>query len=604
MKFKRLMSASLAGIMAVSSAVVCQIGASAAETVIDRELNTGEIGETTLEHNQWASDANAIANPAVELENVWSNPGSVKGYASVEITYTCGNTADVENIYLVAQGGTMPNDGWYQQTVKPEASGKVTLDLSEVQDKTYQIFVVQVQPKSTFAIGDTFNPQFKITSATLKAAEATTPAKTDAEIIAEAKTAAEGAVAELKKPGKVTEVTTSGDILFEIKTAVNNPDVETKWKGTPFDNPPTTTEAGKVGGTVSLSKGTESEEVEALFELAKLPANDAEAVAEAKKLIEEMLKTYGVSNETTKDEILKAAQEAVKGVAGVTVEVTCELTKATEKAEGSAVVTVTITCGTETDTVKKTFTIEKLPEAPKEETIEKKDPTAIWTGSTALGNWGTWIDLEGDKLADLGSGTIVIEVAEYVKGGQVCVKVQEGDWPTIDGTEVVDIAEGQTKVEIPVTADALAALKGKKVAVQGKLLTVTKVSFAKVEDACAKKVTVSANSSTEPSVSAVITNVDKTTGEREQVAVCAITEAQAKQYSSYTITLTRSSDGYIFTTEITECSKKSTYTNVNKEKVLVEAAEGDYCMVLDIKGIASDWGSLTIKITPNEAAAE
>jgi len=586
------MSASLAGIMAVSSAVVCQIGASAAETVTDRELTTGSIGSSTLAEDQW--NEGQIAKPSVTLDNKWGNPAAIAGYSSVEITYTCGNTADVANIYLVAQNGTVT---WLQNAVKPEASGKITLDLSTVQDKTYEAIVVMAEPNSNFKVGDTFDPKIEVTSAVLKAATATTPEKTDAEIIAEAKAAAEDAVADLKKT--VTNVTTSGDILFEIKTAVNNPDVTTEWKGTPVDKPATTEAAGQVGGTVSLSKGKESAEVEALFELAKLPANDAEAVAEAKKLIEEMLKTYGVSNDTTKEEILKAAEEAVKSVTGVTVEVTCELTKATEKAEGSAVVTITITCGTETDTVKNTYTIDKLPEAPKEETVEKKDPTAIWTGSTALGNWETWIDLEGDKLADLGSGTIIIEVAEYVKGGQVCVKVQEGDWPTIDGTEVVDIAEGQTKVEIPVTADALAALKGKKVAVQGKLLTVTKVSFRAAEDSFDKKVSVSANDDTAPSVSAVITDVDATTGEREQVAVCAISEEAAKKYTSYTITLTRSSDGKVYTTEIGTCSKKATYENANGETVLVEAAEGDYCMVLDITGIASNWGTLTIKITPN-----
>ncbi len=128
------------------------------------ELKTGSLGEDVLIENEWA--AGTIYNPTITLDNKWGNAFAVEGYSHAEITYTCENPSEIKNIYLVAQSGTMPNS-WYQAVAAPAESGTITLDFSNLQDKTYECLLVQVQPADTYAIGDTFDPGFTVTSAKL-----------------------------------------------------------------------------------------------------------------------------------------------------------------------------------------------------------------------------------------------------------------------------------------------------------------------------------------------------------------------------------------------------------------------------------------------------
>ncbi len=891
MKFKRLMSASLAGIMAVSSGVVCQIGASAEETVTDRDLKTGSIGAVTLE-----SDGNGgYNNPSFTLDNKWGNATPVKGYSSLEVTFTCAHPDAVSNIYLIAQSGTMPN-GWYNTVSGAYAKGKITLDFSELQNETYEHLLIQVQPKNTYKAGDEFDPGITITSAKLKAIDtrewvetelsvtgipttkdnqnieielgadktlditkysseaqlvvyytsgpdkgygnvqvvdnstgwdkigdfysmgdgvktsgaidlafmdgmtkivlqnnngctitkvavkdvkSTEPAlephkvtvtqpetggtvevdKTEAKkdevvtvttspahgynlfeivvkdaddgnvdvtkdaenknvgkftmpdkavtvtatfeednallvaaakeaadkaiaaisatnstdgdailtkvteavdaavskIIADAKVTAkwkaaptitkateeaagsivgtivlskgegdkqataeskveltipklaaddktrveqavkltEGVLEELK--GKVTNETTETDILDKIKEAI----VDTKAEATisNFKSEKATSEkAGKITGTVNLKSGNETGTVKIALDIAILEKTDAEKLADAKKAAQEVVDAAKTAEDITKEAIEKAVNNK-----DVDVKVEYKITKeATTEAEGEATVTVTLTLGKESETITETFVIAKLKHsAPSEEKVEKKDPTAIWEGSQALGNWDQQIDLAGEKIADLGAGVLIFELADCTEEAKLCVQLKDGSWPCLDGTEILTLKNGQTEARIAVTAEALAATKKCGAAVKGSGVTVKKISFIGTEDNFDKKVTVSANDDKAPSVSTVVTEIDDE-GKMEQIAICAISEEAAKTCTSYKVTITRASDNKVFTVEkVTDCWKKAKYTNVNGEEVLVEAAEGDYCIVLDITGISGEWGALTIRITAN-----
>ncbi|MDE6724312.1 MAG: hypothetical protein K2J79_01795 [Ruminiclostridium sp.] len=150
----------------------------------DVVLKTGKIEGGVLEHNEWDSNPNAIANPQFIFAENWEKPAALAGYESLVIEYTCGNTKDVGGFSLVAQSvdkatwdksfknlpfGPLPN-GWYNTTVDgANESGTITLDLSKVQDCGYQTLLLQVIPGSGFKIGDTFKPQVEITSAKLVA---------------------------------------------------------------------------------------------------------------------------------------------------------------------------------------------------------------------------------------------------------------------------------------------------------------------------------------------------------------------------------------------------------------------------------------------------
>ncbi len=412
-------------------------------------------------------------------------------------------------------------------------------------------------------------------------------AVTDAEKLAAAKAATEALLAEFK-----ADNTTTAEVIKEaIIAAIDDEKVTVAIEGFKKEKDDTT-KSVKISGTVVLTCG---ESVRIPFEFT-IEQTDAEKLADAKKAAQEVVDAAKTAEDITKEAIEKAVNNK-----DVDVKVEYKITKeATTEAEGEATVTVTLTLGKESETITETFVIAKLKHsAPSEENVEKKDPTAIWEGSQALGNWDQQIDLPDEKIADLGSGVLIFELADCTEEAKLCVQLKDGNWPCLDGTEILTLENGQTEARIAVTAEALAATKGKGAAVKGAGVTVKKVSFISAADNFDKKVTVSANDDKAPSVSTVVTEIDDE-GKMEQIAICAISEEAAKTCTSYKVTITREIDNKVFTVEkVTDCWKKAKYTNVNGEEVLVEAAEGDYCIVLDITGISGEWGALTIKITAN-----
>ncbi len=127
-------------------------------------LEEDSIGETTLT----ADDDGNVSKPTITLESWWDFElgYSFENMSSLEMEYTCDNPDSIENIYLVAMGndGTV---GWYQTAAKAKSSGKLTLDLSQCENYYAHAFIVMIEPKSTYEVGDTFNPGFTVTSAKL-----------------------------------------------------------------------------------------------------------------------------------------------------------------------------------------------------------------------------------------------------------------------------------------------------------------------------------------------------------------------------------------------------------------------------------------------------
>ena len=95
MRFKRAMAASMAAVMAVSSAVVCQVTASA---VTDEALSTGSIGSAVLIEDSY--NQGFVAKPEVALDTSWSNAKSFSGYGKIEVSYTCDAVDEIANIYI------------------------------------------------------------------------------------------------------------------------------------------------------------------------------------------------------------------------------------------------------------------------------------------------------------------------------------------------------------------------------------------------------------------------------------------------------------------------------------------------------------------------
>lgn len=160
MKLKKVLSGFLsAAILATTTAIVMPLEVSAAET---EDLDTGSLGSDVLSEDQY--NPGNIAKPTLTLDNKWGNAKAIAGYDSVEVEYTCNAVDEIANVYVVAQNGTVK---WLQEAKAPQASGKLTLDLSSAQDKTYEALVFMVEPASTYSTGDTFDPKIAVTSAKL-----------------------------------------------------------------------------------------------------------------------------------------------------------------------------------------------------------------------------------------------------------------------------------------------------------------------------------------------------------------------------------------------------------------------------------------------------
>ena len=186
--------------------------------------------------------------------------------------------------------------------------------------------------------------------------------KTDAEKVTDAKKVVEDVLSGLT----ATNGTTKQDIQNEINKALQEAgiggDVTVSVKDF-TKKEATSSAAGSVGGTVSITSGSTSENVTINKPIAKLPVSDTEKVAAAKSIVEQALAGITADNDTTKQELQSIIDTALNGAGITDVTVTVgdiSKTEATSEAAGSITGTVSITSGNASENVTINKPIAKL----------------------------------------------------------------------------------------------------------------------------------------------------------------------------------------------------------------------------------------------------
>lgn len=428
-----------------------------------------------------------------------------------------------------------------------------------------------------------------------------TVTKTDAELIAAAKTAAEKVLSGFVAKNGTTAEIIAADVAAAVLDVDEN--IETTYVPGDFKITPATEEAaGSITGKITLKKGTETAEVTVSLTIAKLPVDDASRVAAAKDATETVLSGITATNETKEADILAKITAAISDTNATAAITGFKVTPATSAAAGSVTGTVTLTSGAESDTVAINLTIEKLTEE-KPDPVEPDKPVttdALWEGSVALGNWANSVQISGKDFTNFGAGTFVIELAPDADA-QVALKYTAADWPVVPGCKEWYDVSG-TKFEIEVTAEAMKTVGTKDLIVGGKNATIKKVTFVPAKTEAPEPDTkVEIDTSTTPvtKIENVSTKTDASGNVTEQIAYCAISAADAKNYDSYIVTITRGKDTKKFTQVIEDCFKAVQYEDKSGKIVQVNAKDGSYCVLLDITGIGSDFGGITVSIAPN-----
>lgn len=122
MKLRRTMSALMAGVMAVSSAVVCSVSASAAT---DKECLSAAKDITT--------DATFSDGILHDFLNSWDNPLTVADYESITITYSVKDVGNITALQIYingdkSKGGEWVSDGW---SISAGDNQTITLNLTD-----------------------------------------------------------------------------------------------------------------------------------------------------------------------------------------------------------------------------------------------------------------------------------------------------------------------------------------------------------------------------------------------------------------------------------------------------------------------------------------
>lgn len=228
----------------------------------------------------------------------------------------------------------------------------------------------------------------------------------------------------------------------------------------------------------------------------------------------------------------------------------------------------------------------KEEEKPSDDKPTTGKETEIWTGNTDLGtDWSKSVTVPKSnvKIGD----TIRIKVstgsADYHQ-----IKIMDSSWNVLSslkskadaqyGTITVD-KDGYVEFVVN-AADAKLISEGGLI-ISGYDLTVSAVSSRAMKDETYAPST---------KVHTVVNNG------ASQIAVFAISEEDAEKYESYTIIITRGSDGKSVYEIVDDCYKYVSYNN-GSEDVRV-SGNGAYYIMLDITGIEDGFGGITVKIVP------
>ena len=244
---------------------------------------------------------------------------------------------------------------------------------------------------------------------------------TDAEKVADAKRIVDQVLAGLTVDNNTTKESIQQEIDEALNAAGIGSDVTVSVKD--FTKTEATSgAAGSVGGTVSITSGSTSENVTINKPIAKLPKSDAEKVADAINVVNLALARYTGSNDTTKEDFQELLDTAFAeaGITDVTVTVLyIGKNEATTSKEGLFYGQVDLQCGN----VKKSLSISRpipmLPKTDAEKVADaKKVVEDVLSGLTAT-NGTTKQDIQNEinkALQEAGIGSdVTVNVNNFTK---------------------------------------------------------------------------------------------------------------------------------------------------------------------------------------------
>ncbi len=237
----------------------------------------------------------------------------------------------------------------------------------------------------------------------------------DAEKVEEAKKIVEEVLLNLT----VTNDTTKQEIQDQINEALRDAGIGSDVTVTvgDFDKTNATTSAtGSVSGKVTIASGSATEDVTIDKLIAKLPKTDAEKVADAKKVVEDVLSNYTATNDTTKQEIQDKIDEALRD-AGIGSDVTATVssfnkTNATSGAAGSIGGNISVASGSATENVTIDKPIAKLPDTSGGNSGSSDGNTGNGNAGGSTGNGGSAGNGGTGNTGGIGgnNGNIIAEV--------------------------------------------------------------------------------------------------------------------------------------------------------------------------------------------------
>lgn len=178
--------------------------------------------------------------------------------------------------------------------------------------------------------------------------------KSDAEKVAAAKTVVEAAIAGITATNSTTKQEIQNEINKALQEAGIGSDV-TVTVGNFGMASATTSVTGSVAGMVTITSGSALENVTFNKSIPRLPKTDAEKVADAEQVVDQVLSNLTATNATTEAEILGVINTALgnAGITGVTVIIEhFRKQEATTTARGGIAGDVLINCGGVIKTVK------------------------------------------------------------------------------------------------------------------------------------------------------------------------------------------------------------------------------------------------------------
>ena len=259
---------------------------------------------------------------------------------------------------------------------------------------------------------------------------------------------------------KVTNATTEDDLKTAIDEALKEAGIDSSnvtIEVEDFEKTKATISVdGKITGTIKFQIGDINGTVNVNQTINQLENTPAARVAVTKEIVEEVLGGIEVTNDTTKEDLETAIDEALKaalqevGIDGSSVTATVgdlTVTPATVDTEGSVTGTITITSGDVTDTVDVNQTIGKLPGTPaaKVEAAKEALEDAVKKAVEEA--------VKGIVVTDDNAEDIKEQVVELLP--EVIVKALDGT-----GVSLNDIELGEVEVDInSATADSEGSIR-------------------------------------------------------------------------------------------------------------------------------------------------